>query len=78
MTNGNNVLATIGDYDIVEFMVSEKYSNSAANREKHRAGEPRFSAKGNRALFVTMSVTPRKGANKSATFSGVSNIVTGA
>ena len=74
MTNGN-ILASVGDYDIVEFAVSDTYSNSAANREKKRAGEPRFSAKGNRALFVTMAVKPRKGANKGDTFAGVSNIV---
>ncbi len=71
----NGILATIGDYDVIEFTVSDSYSNSAANREKKRAGEQRFSAKGNRALFVTMAVRPRKGASKGDTFTGVSNIV---
>ncbi len=74
MTTGN-VLAQIGDYDLVEFAISDTYSNSAANREQKRAGEPRFSAKGNPALFVTVAVRPRKGQHKGSTFTGVSNIV---
>ena len=75
MTSAGNVLAQIGDYDLIELAISDTYSNSAANREQKRAGEPRFSAKGNAALFVTLGIRPRKGPHKGSTFTGVSNIV---
>ncbi len=80
MTNGNTPIATIGDYDVMELVISDSYSNSAANREQKRAGGARQSAKGNPALFVTLAIRPRKQTAhnpscKGATFSGVSNIV---
>ncbi len=78
MANGT-VLAQIGDFDIMELSISDTYSNSAANREAKRAGDPRKSGKGNDALFVTLAIRSRKptahGGSKGRTFTGVSNIV---
>lgn len=84
MTNANDVLFTVKSgqgtlMDVIEFTVSERYTDSAANREKKRAGDPRTSAKGNPGLFLEIKARPQDktahGIAAGTVFGGVSNVV---